>query len=292
MTMKKRVAPLMAFALMTAGFQLCVSADEETLLTFADGRSDGGIRQSAEVEDGLDSPGDVFVFDQKLLAADAETVIGRNAGFCIRTDPGAPDFSSPDHPTLPDDPNNNYGQCSWTLSFSEDSGYTGSIQVSGRESDIGTSEVPIVGGTGDFLNATGVLRTTPVPQGENGVLFRQELEFESDGGEEGDDEVLSLGDNRFEATVEWQDGAGKAGIGQVMRQGGDSGSFWFFSPENTELTVKVLDGRGVNGHFWVFYGSLTHVAFELRVTDTETGEERVYTNLLGEMSSGSDTNAF
>ncbi len=175
MKMKQRDLLLTATLIFAVLFQLPAGADELTFLTFADGRSDGGIRQGADIEDGLDSPGDVFVFDQKLLAADADTVIGRNAGFCIRTDPGAPDFSSTDHPTLPDDPDNNFGQCSWTLSFFENSGYEGSLQVSGRESDIGTSRVPIVGGTGDFLGATGVLITTPVPQGNNGVLFRQEL---------------------------------------------------------------------------------------------------------------------
>ena len=39
-------------------------ADPQRLLTFADGRPDGGIRQGADTEDGLDSPGDIFVFDQ------------------------------------------------------------------------------------------------------------------------------------------------------------------------------------------------------------------------------------
>jgi hypothetical protein len=152
-----------------------VQADEIEILTFADGRSDGGIRQGAAGEDGLDSPGDVFVFDQKLLGADAKTPIGRNAGYCIRTDPGAPDFSGTDHPGLPDDPENNYGQCTWTLVFLPNSGYTGSITVAGREADLGTSVVAIVGGTGDFTGATGVLSTTPIPEGKNGVLFRQEL---------------------------------------------------------------------------------------------------------------------
>lgn len=184
---------MIAGMLLLACLGMPAGADDGTtsLLTFADGRSDGGIRQSAEVEDGLDSPGDVFVFDQKLLAADADTVIGRNAGFCIRTDPGAPDFSSTDHPTLPDDPNNNYGQCSWTLTFYPSSGYDGSLTVSGRESDIGTSQVPIIGGTGDFLGASGVLLTTPIPQGSNGVLFRQELEIilsDSDDGDDDDDD--------------------------------------------------------------------------------------------------------
>ena len=100
------------FAALLLMYQPLAQAGEVHLITFADGRTDGGIRQSADTDDGRDSPGDIFVFDQKLLAEDAETVIGRNAGFCIRTDPGAPDYSDTDHPDLPDDPDNNYGHAS------------------------------------------------------------------------------------------------------------------------------------------------------------------------------------
>jgi hypothetical protein len=150
-------------------------AGEVRLVTYADGRTDSGIRQNADRDDSLDSPGDIFVFDQKLLAEDAKTVIGRNAGFCIRTDPGAPDYSGTDHPDLPDDPLNNYGQCTWSLVFRENSEWKGTIVVSGREADQGTSILPVIGGTGDFYGTDGVLSTTPIPQGEDGVLFRQEL---------------------------------------------------------------------------------------------------------------------
>lgn len=166
-------------------------ADTLEFVTFADARPDGGIRTGADIEDGLDSPGDVFVFDQQLLDDDADTVIGRNAGYCIRTDPGAPDFSSTDHPDLPDDPTNNYGHCSWTLVFFGNSGYTGSLTVTGRESDQGTSLVPIVGGTGQFTGATGVLVTTPMPQSgcglaDCGILFKQELVVETRGNDDDD----------------------------------------------------------------------------------------------------------
>ena len=156
---------------------LCLHASESRLITYADGRPDGGIRQSADTNDGVDSPGNIFVFDQKLLAENADTVIGRNAGYCIRTDPGAPDYSGNDHPDLPDDPGNNYGQCTWSLVFNADSGYLGTVVVSGREADQGTSVLPVVGGTGDFFNIPGVLHTTPIPQKDGGVLFRQELVF-------------------------------------------------------------------------------------------------------------------
>ena len=72
----------------------------------------------------------------------------------------------------------------------------------------------------------------------------------------------------------------------------DTGAFWFFSNQNLELMVKVVDGRGVNGHFWVFFGSLTNVEFTLDVLDTVTGTVRAYTNQQGELKSFADTSAF
>ena len=36
-----------------------------------------------------------------------------------------------------------------------------------------------------------------------------------------------------------------------------SGYFWFFDPDNVEVTVKVLDGRAVNGKLWLFVTGMT-----------------------------------
>jgi hypothetical protein len=46
-----------------------------------------------------------------------------------------------------------------------------------------------------------------------------------------------------------------------------SGYFWFFDPGNVELTVKILDGRPVNNHYWVFVAGTTNVAWSVTVTD-------------------------
>jgi len=73
---------------------------------------------------------------------------------------------------------------------------------------------------------------------------------------------------------------------------GDTGYFWFFDDANVELVLKVLDGRGVNHHFWVFYGALSNVEYEITVTDTSTGEVRTYSNPAGEFGSVGDTEAF
>ena len=56
--------------------------------------------------------------------------------------------------------------------------------------------------------------------------------------------------------------------------------------------VKALDGRPVNGHFWLFYGALSNVEYTLTVTDTQTGKIKTYTNPSGRFASVADTQAF
>ncbi len=101
-----------------------------------------------------------------------------------------------------------------------------------------------------------------------------------------------LQSGRFSATVTWSDPQGSTGSGTPIGVAGNTQGFWFFSPDNIELTVKVLDGRNLNGHFWVFYGSLTDVAFTLTVTDNVTGAQKTYTNAQGTNGSNADTAAF
>ncbi len=103
---------------------------------------------------------------------------------------------------------------------------------------------------------------------------------------------LCLGGGRFAVEATWTDFAGGSGVGNATELTGDTGTFWFFDPRNVELVVKVLDGRGVNGRYWVFFGGLSNVAYSIVVTDTETGSQRVYGNPLGEFGSGADTDAF
>lgn len=45
---------------------------------------------------------------------------------------------------------------------------------------------------------------------------------------------------------------------------------WFYDSSNVEVTVKLLDGRAVNGHFWVFIASMTDRSFFVTVTDLQT----------------------
>ncbi|MCL4839073.1 MAG: vanadium-dependent haloperoxidase [Thermoanaerobaculia bacterium] len=74
---------------------------------------------------------------------------------------------------------------------------------------------------------------------------------------------------------------------------GDSGQFWFFSPDNTELAVKVLDGCALSGHFWVFASGLTDLEVTLAVTDTLSGETKTYFSPASRpMATIVDTEAF
>ena len=85
---------------------------------------------------------------------------------------------------------------------------------------------------------------------------------------------LCLG-GRFRVAVQFTDPrSGALRAAQALPLTGDTGAFWFFDPANLELMVKVLDGRAVNGHFWVFSGALSDVAYTITVTDTVTGAEQ------------------
>jgi hypothetical protein len=59
-----------------------------------------------------------------------------------------------------------------------------------------------------------------------------------------------------------------------------------------ELVIKALDGRAVDGKFWIFYGALSDVHYTITVTDTQTGAVKTYTNPSGQLASVADTSAF
>ena len=103
---------------------------------------------------------------------------------------------------------------------------------------------------------------------------------------------LCLNGGRFHVEVEWADFIGNSDFGRAVPLTDDTGSFWFFDSANVELVLKVLDGRAINGHFWVFYGALSNVEYRVIVTDTVTGEVQVYLNPSGEFASRGDTQAF
>ena len=92
--------------------------------------------------------------------------------------------------------------------------------------------------------------------------------------------TLCLNNGRFSVRTVWTTGSG-TGSGQAVALTGDTGYFWFFSPNNVEMVTKVVTGCPVNNRYWVFAGGLTNVNVVMTVTDTQTGTVRTYVNPQG-----------
>ena len=89
---------------------------------------------------------------------------------------------------------------------------------------------------------------------------------------------------------------GRTGEGKAIPQ---NDLFGFFAipaltsnPDNPEVFVKVLDGRVINGQFWVFYGGLTDLEYTLSVKENATGIVKSYHKNPGSAEGGFDTSGF
>ena len=110
-----------------------------------------------------------------------------------------------------------------------------------------------------------------------------------------DSRTLCLDNGRFQVQAQWTDFHNNSGLASVVpgATSNNSGVMWFFSQDNWELLIKVLNGCGVNGRYWVFGAAATNVQYTIQVTDTQTGDIRTYTNPLGTTSPAiTDTAAF
>ncbi len=105
--------------------------------------------------------------------------------------------------------------------------------------------------------------------------------------------TLCLNASRFRVQVTWRvPSQGTSGVGNGIALTGETGEFWFFSANNIELVIKVVDGRAFNDKFWVFYGALSDVEYTITVTDTTNGAVKTYTNPSGNLASVADVTAF
>jgi PKD repeat protein len=87
------------------------------------------------------------------------------------------------------------------------------------------------------------------------------------------------------------------GAGQAIPQSDLFGYFSFPSltnnPSNPEVFIKILDGRPINGQYWVFYGHLTDLIYDLSVTEVATGIVKTYHKDAGAQAPGNaDTSGF
>ncbi len=107
-------------------------------------------------------------------------------------------------------------------------------------------------------------------------------------------ETLCLLDKRMRVSVRWRNqyDDGREGDGRAVTDTDNSGFFWFFNIENTEMVIKALDGSGFNGHIWIYFGALTDLEYWITIEDTVAGTSRVYYNPPGEVCGRGDTLAF
>jgi hypothetical protein len=106
-------------------------------------------------------------------------------------------------------------------------------------------------------------------------------------------ELTPSSPNSFTVTMDWRvPSQGTSGNGRGVVVTSDTAYFWFFSANNVEVVIKIVDGRAVNGHYWVFYGALSDVEYTIRVTDNSTGAVKTYFNPAGTLASVADTSAF
>jgi hypothetical protein len=83
-------------------------------------------------------------------------------------------------------------------------------------------------------------------------------------------DALSLHGGRLTVTATWKNpysGKEEEGVGHAVKLTEESGAFWFFDSNNQEVVVKILDGRDVNAHWWIFISSLTTVEYTVTVTE-------------------------
>ena len=71
----------------------------------------------------------------------------------------------------------------------------------------------------------------------------------------------------FSATVDWSfPGEAATHPAYPVDVSPQAGYFWFFSPDNPEVAVKIVNGMAFNGHAWLFLSSLTTLPFTLTLT--------------------------
>ena len=140
--------------------------------------------------------------------------------------------------------------------------------------------------------------TVTVYSDESSALLEHEvLEVKPEPLCEATETSLCLGGGRFEVTGEWTDFADRHGVAHAVPDDfkglGNYGVLWFFTEDNPEMVVKVLNACSYNGHYWIFLSPASTVEYHITVRDVQTGQQKTYSNALGHVPSlTADTSAF
>jgi hypothetical protein len=87
---------------------------------------------------------------------------------------------------------------------------------------------------------------------------------------------------RFVVRVLWTPTPGSDSVASPVRLGSSHGYFWFYSPENPEIFVKIVSACDTPfGRTWFFASGLTNLGVLIEVFDRWTFTTRTYVNPIG-----------
>jgi hypothetical protein len=123
---------------------------------------------------------------------------------------------------------------------------------------------------------------SPAQEISPGVWMAQTISPEDFGSCIPNEEVLCLQRGRFTiyVTVDWYDE--DYFFGKVQHRLSDtSGTFYFYSLDNTEIVLKILNGCWLNGRYWIFITGLTDRPIVISVIDEFTDTITEYSTMGG-----------
>jgi hypothetical protein len=107
------------------------------------------------------------------------------------------------------------------------------------------------------------------------------------------DGAANLENGRFFVSVRWGDPSLSPGSpGQPVVLSQKSAYFWFDFFPAMEVAVKILDGRTIDGHYWIHWAALTEKAVFIQVFDKVTLRMQFYSKPAGPPAAGIDKTSF
>ncbi|HEX6863515.1 MAG TPA: hypothetical protein VF414_11900, partial [Thermoanaerobaculia bacterium] len=105
--------------------------------------------------------------------------------------------------------------------------------------------------------------------------------------------TLCLLGGRFLVRARWKPvPTGPPQLARAVSGSDRSGLFWFYAADNPAIVVQMVDGRDVNGHFWVLHSGFTPRDYTLTVTDLATGLGKTFSYSAADTCGRIDRQAF
>jgi hypothetical protein len=86
-------------------------------------------------------------------------------------------------------------------------------------------------------------------------------------------------------------GTDQPGEAWALAGSGETGLFSASEAGAAEVAVRVVDGRAVNGHFWLLYSVLSKAEVEIELVDLASGNRRRFVKAAGFLANAADVEA-